>query len=794
MSLSSCIKEAFDESKIVLNDGNQILIKANNLAQRFKLKWFYNNNRPYVGDLTVACGAYVGLFHKNIEITDISHPELLVLIRKNTASSHDGNQRSPYFHSNFEATTLIKETLLSSHKTKKFQSDKNKSANQKYEEYRNRRIFEIVEFYGSIFSNMIIVDFNATSFSFYIPISLTLNIEKLTVESGYIHSIGNQLYVRKADRAVMSELESRIEQFIDDFECEEKVYITAYSSEFFDDTDDLASSIEHGLSNLKLSARKHHIENYSIIEAIPVIQNAIGNERLVAPISSDYSVERKKDGIDPRFTIFLMQDHSLVYSKTDRHLKIGSDIFLLCFAQRLKNENPYHIFKESKPAWIEPVTLPHTLSSAHINIALGRLKDKKIIALDPFCGTGTTLMDVGQRCSDATLIGFDRNPMSKLLVKDNFSNYIEENGEYFKFFQSMEEVLVNYCESIDNNGFDYKILQKKFTSQLSNPELLMNHDCKDFKDMLFEAVAFVLGAICRTKSNNTTLTDNKLKFDDMRVAHINQFLDSDGPFLERFNENYFYHEVISKIISMKMRYLIYTIWRAIFYNSFRFQRGISSVYNVIKKEVEVNKFRFEHFNKDTNLNYSTNEGAYEKWDGLFSPYVRPLPSNIEGFSKNASYFEGSQLSEKLQNPSAGNLLHFQVDDSIDAMLEMADTNCAKPNLIITDPPYGFNTAEDGTESLEKLFAQLANALCKIVAENGVVAITLPGQTNNGKRIPYFETRAMFVRQVIDQAHRTNRTIISKASILPDSAAFPRPAFRWNSSRGVSRHSLVFTVV
>ena len=47
----------------------------------------------------------------------------------------------------------------------------------------------------------------------------------------------------------------------------------------------------------------------------------------------------------------------------------SSKRFLICYKQEFRNENPFHIFDENKPAWVSHTTAPHALTAAMLNIA-----------------------------------------------------------------------------------------------------------------------------------------------------------------------------------------------------------------------------------------------------------------------------------------------------------------------------------------------------------------------------------------------------------------------------------------
>ena len=102
------------------------------------------------------------------------------------------------------------------------------------------------------------------------------------------------------------------------------------------------------------------------------------------------------------------------------------------------------IFKERKPAWYASITLPHTLSIACVNLlrqAISVRGSRRCpIILDPFCGTGTTLIDAALRMDDAIVIGLDREPLVQSVVRDNlrfFSSDKQQLNDMADFYKGL---------------------------------------------------------------------------------------------------------------------------------------------------------------------------------------------------------------------------------------------------------------------------------------------------------------------------------------------------------------------
>ncbi len=111
-----------------------------------------------------------------------------------------------------------------------------------------------------------------------------------------------------------------------------------------------------------------------------------------------------------------------MWGTEDGALTRSQDHYLIVYAQYYENANQFILFKVRKPAWTAPITVPHTLSIGMVNLARPTLIShdvKKPIILDPFCGTGTTLIDTTIRLLMLLCTGVRQNPLMPRLVKDN---------------------------------------------------------------------------------------------------------------------------------------------------------------------------------------------------------------------------------------------------------------------------------------------------------------------------------------------------------------------------------------
>ncbi len=112
------------------------------------------------------------------------------------------------------------------------------------------------------------------------------------------------------------------------------------------------------------------------------------------------------------------------------------------------------------------------------------------------------------------------------------------------------------------------------------------------------------------------------------------------------------------------------------------------------------------------------------------------------------------------------------------------------DLIITDPPYGFNN-EVGVTKLAELFANTLQILISLLNPEAQLVIALPEKSHSGRKIPLFATRTWITQEVIAKAEEQGFELVSPSKILPRIRNLFSPPYYWKSERALTRAILHF---
>jgi tRNA G10 N-methylase Trm11 len=114
----------------------------------------------------------------------------------------------------------------------------------------------------------------------------------------------------------------------------------------------------------------------------------------------------------------------------------------------------------------------------------------------------------------------------------------------------------------------------------------------------------------------------------------------------------------------------------------------------------------------------------------------------------------------------------------------------KFDVIITDPPYGFNT-EGRPEKLARLYANMIPAMIRALKEEGQLVIALPDWSHTGRQVPFFAHKEFVTQQVLVAAEEQGREVFGAAYMAPSPGSMFKPPFYWESDRALRRAILHF---
>lgn len=116
----------------------------------------------------------------------------------------------------------------------------------------------------------------------------------------------------------------------------------------------------------------------------------------------------------------------------------------------------------------------------------------------------------------------------------------------------------------------------------------------------------------------------------------------------------------------------------------------------------------------------------------------------------------------------------KVDDSNDQMLRLGSF----ADIIVTDPPFGFNAFEGEPDKMQNLYSRLARALVHSLKPWGQLILALPAFAKNGKQIPYYQTRESLTKQILSEVEAQSRKCVSFVETLPGEKGMIGPPWYW----------------
>lgn len=159
-----------------------------------------------------------------------------------------------------------------------------------------------------------------------------------------------------------------------------------------------------------------------------------------------------------------------------------------------------------------------------------------------------------------------------------------------------------------------------------------------------------------------------------------------------------------------------------------------------------------------------------------------------------------ELAEKIKRISIPELKQGLLDNKLEPGIYIANVEDSARaledfpgvfDILITDPPYGFNTHFEGG-SLMGLFGAFFPQAVRSLSPKGQLIVSLPEHSRNGRQVPFYQTRSAVIQQIITAAHDQSKQIVNFSDGLPDRAGIFRPPYYWFSPAGVSRSILKFS--
>jgi 16S rRNA G966 N2-methylase RsmD len=112
------------------------------------------------------------------------------------------------------------------------------------------------------------------------------------------------------------------------------------------------------------------------------------------------------------------------------------------------------------------------------------------------------------------------------------------------------------------------------------------------------------------------------------------------------------------------------------------------------------------------------------------------------------------------------------------------------DVIVTDPPYGFNTHEH-VESLVEVYREGLANIIRALTSDGQLVIALPDWSHTGRRIPAFAFKEFVTYNLLQMARQQGREAYQASAHHPGFSVSTLPPYYWESERALRRAILHF---
>jgi hypothetical protein len=644
------------------------------------------------------------LFKKNLRVTNVQFAELLALVRTELRSSGHDIAGEVQFASSHEFKRTVTEIAgaLGDLSPSTFADT-------------------LTDLYARLLDRMVVVRCFYSSAVVFLPPHLTISLPTLVARAGYVHSAGTAVYVRRMDKAHPEEFRRAIKRHLDATVGRgQRLTFIPFSHEDHSSHDrHVEADLRSGLDDVKIHVEKLFVGQERLVSFLRTLGRE--EERLSIPRPGNFreteAEARSRPGVLSDRTLWLIGDRGT----NPTNWRYPADYrYFICYEQKFRNEDPFHIFDESKPAWTAPITIPHTLAGAMINLSRPAWPHSGTVRLcDPFVGSGTVLLEALKNpevipvCSDASRI-------TPLLVTDNTS-----------FFNIPEDKAAQVQQRLS-----------------------------ELADWL--------------SSTDTTLRSKQLKDDLAAFERAKEsFRPLAGPALENMEDVTFTDDVVASLRKVSHRFerlMFYLVVRTTILNAAaylrRAERDDVQLYDDAWKRAFVKQ-----------LQYLAHElGQLRQLRGR----------EVE---THTSPHDSIRLFQGQYSISAATLW----TDAKQSMVEVRDVRKLPPrsvDVIVTDPPYGFNTDEK-PEKLARLYSDFIPVLIAALSDYGQLIMCLPDFAFNGRRMFFFTQADLVIQQVLRAAEDEHLNVMVPSYSVPQPTGLFKPPFYWESERALRRAILHF---
>jgi tRNA G10 N-methylase Trm11 len=695
---------------------------------------------------------YYFIFRSGAAITNVQYSELTAQLSKFSTFVYGGDQAAtgptqPRTHCQFHSTNEVREALEGLWLSLVPDIDHAIQLCNPKSGFIDGLKSAIKAAYASIAATTIVLDCLENSAIVFLPNTLTISLRDITIRSGYVISSGKLVYARNTEKSSIQECISSVEKYLAKRTKKSPPFaFCLYASEIFDQHESEMDKrfISGGLENLKFSGVKNYfggIPLYSFRERLT--EKFRDTFRFIGGNKDFRSQILECDG-GTKGVFWLVKDRKLSNSRINR----PSDDLYIIYHQRYRNDDISNFFDEDKPGWIAPVTWPHSLTSAMLSLTLDRFgTGDDLIIVDPFVGSGTSLIEALKKYPNCSFWGADLAIASREAIKDNV-NIFSSPAIYRKLMGRLKDALCDKAEFSEKYSHCFNATHPWQAAANA--------------DWLGSAIQRARQAVSNVLSNNGVSADLD-SFQRVRLLSEADF----GPFIANYDG-------ISEIDS---RVVFYYTWKVISKNSAALVAGQLSETEKLHEYLTEFLRVYEDLSVMDSRTHTTSS-IVERETSVFGRHLafdyRRLRSDIE------SCIDRIEVgSEKGSFPA-----------SWDALIAKLDGR--KPDIVIMDPPYGFNTDRESISLLSTLYSDLIDRIVRDSGQETHVLMCLPERSHNGQVIPSFVTKDWVVPKLFEAA-AGRVDVVQYSNVRPGPANFFRAPFYWRSEKALTRSVLHFVL-
>jgi 16S rRNA G966 N2-methylase RsmD len=680
--------------------------------------------------------SYYFLFKKNLNITNMQYAEFISLLKCHVSQIQNSlpvsSSRESIHEPTFTNADEVKEvlsTMIGDFFIDQPQIWDNADA-------LSRRISFVSNNYEKLLHNILVLNPYFGSTTVYLPPNMGLNLTEICAQSGYIHSCGRLIYVRNMIKASVEEFQSALQNYLNRYHISLSYppFFRTYSHEDFDRWDRAPGNVD--------DVKTGH--SFDLSDGLDEIK--ISTRKAYFGTKSIVNVLRD---LKTHF------NGKLVFAEPGNYKEA-----LATYVAKYNPEHPVTFFLVNDGA-IEPDTGDMAQKRYYICYDQLFYNDDPLYIFEedkPGWIAHTTIPhSLARAMINITRPWRDREV--KLLDPFGgsgtiFLESVRQNGITWSTSTDVSEPAIIMC--LDNIKF--------FSADLGKIEVIIRE-----LEPLLDANTFL--------EHFTGMASRRQK----RNLHLQEILNVHNKLVSRSDDGVDLRSDAASALrqlSLTERLAFYVLLRTDIRHVAEHIEGRGDWFNGFKTELS-NQLRrmysYLEFLRQLPASDSTSGVPISEYRGSYSNACTiSVKSCLERWNSQHDLFRGG----------------------FDNFVSVRNALDIKPNsydLIITDPPYGFNTSEDDL-NLAELYGSFVDVALRGLRTHGHLVICCPAFSYSGRRIPMYARPEMVIRQVLTAAGNAGREIRVSSRSTPDELKRLRPPYYWDAPSALRRSILHFQVV